>query len=135
MKLTGHCYCGNVCYEANGDPLLKLQCHCRECQYTTGGGPNYIIGMPEDGFRYTSGKPKTFSRTDIDNAVTREFCDRCGSQILTRAPAVPGVVLLKVGTLDNPADFGQPEMAIFTVDKLSFHHLPEDIPAFEHAPG
>ncbi len=135
MKLTGHCYCGDVKYEANGDPALKVQCHCRECQYTTGGGPNYTIGMPEDGFRYTSGKPQEFRRTNIDNAVTREFCGRCGSQIVTRAPAVPGVVLLKVGTLDNPADFGQPEMAIFTADKQGFHYLPEGIPAFEHAPG
>lgn len=135
MKLTGHCYCGDIRYEANGDPILKVQCHCRECQYTTGGGPNYTIGMPEDGFQYTSGKPQAFRRTDIDNAVTREFCGRCGSQILTRAPGVPGVVLLKVGTLDNPADFGRPEMAIFTVDKLDFHYLPEGIPAFEHAPG
>lgn len=135
MKLTGHCYCGDVQYEANGDPVLKVQCCCRECQYTSGGGPNYTIGMPEDGFKYTAGKPREFKRTDIDNGVTREFCPRCGSQILARAPAVPGVVLLKVGTLDNPADFGQPEMVIFTVDKQGFHYIPEGVPAFEHAPG
>jgi hypothetical protein len=26
-------------------------------------------------------------------------------------------------------------MAIFTIDKQSFHHIPEGIPAFERSPG
>ena len=135
MKLTGHCYCGDLRYESNGDPMLKLQCHCRECQYLSGGGPNFTFGMPEDGFSYTQGTPGQFTRTDIDNAVTREFCQRCGTQILSRVPVLPNVVLLKVGTLDDPDAFGAPEMAIFTVDKQAFHLVPEGIPTFERAPG
>lgn len=34
-----------------------------------------------------------------------------------------------VGTLDDPAIFGDPDVAIFTVDKQPFHHLPADIQA------
>lgn len=135
MQLTGQCYCGDIRYEANGDPILRVQCHCRECQYLSGGGPNYTLGMPAEGFSYTQGKPSQFTRTDIDNAVTREFCTRCGTQILTRVPALPQVVLIKVGTLDEPAAFGTPEMAIFTIDRQVFHLLPEDIPSFERMPG
>lgn len=135
MHLTGRCYCGDIEYEVDGDPVVKVQCHCRECQYLSGGGPNYTIGMPAGGFKYTRGKPQEFSRTDIDSAVTREFCPRCGTQILTRAPALPDTVLIKVGTLDNVEAFGGPEVAIFTVDIQSFHHLPEELPAFERAPG
>jgi hypothetical protein len=44
------------------------------------------------------------------------------------------VVLLKVGTLDDPSVFGGPAMAIYTIDKQSFHHVPEGIPAFERTP-
>lgn len=135
MQLTGRCYCGDIRYKVDGDAVFRVQCHCRECQYLSGGGPNFTLGMPEQGFAYTQGKPSQFTRTDIANAVTREFCPRCGTQILSRVPVLPQVVLLKVGTLDNPADFGAPEMAIFTVDKQAFHLVPEDIPSFERAPG
>ena len=135
MHLTGRCYCGDIHYEVDGDPILKVQCHCRECQYLSGGGPNYTIGMPDEKFKFTKGSPKQFTRSDIANAVTREFCPRCGTQLITRASGLPNVVLIKVGTLDNPAVFEQPEIAIFTVDKQGFHHIPEHVQSFEGLPG
>jgi hypothetical protein len=134
MKLEGGCYCGQLRYEAEGEPMMKAQCHCRECQYISGGSPNVIIAMPADGFRYVSGEPKQFARTDIPRPVTREFCPQCGTHILTRATGFPAVII-KVGTLDRPADFGAPEMAIFTKDAQPFHHIPDGIAAFENLPG
>ncbi len=38
--------------------MLKAQCHCRECQYISGGSPNMFVLMPLDGFSYTKGTPK-----------------------------------------------------------------------------
>src|SRR6201986_1923979 len=104
MKLEGGCYCGAVRYQAEGKPMLKAQCHCRECQYISGGSPNMFVLMPPDGFSYTKGAPKKFPRSDLEGAVTREFCAECGTHIITRPPHVPGVVL-KVGTLDDPTLF------------------------------
>jgi hypothetical protein len=93
------------------------------------------MGMPEAGFAYTKGGPKAFRRADLENPVTREFCPDCGTHLLSRAPSVPGAVLLKVGSLDDPSVFGAAQMAIFTADKQSFHHIPEGVPAFEGLPG
>lgn len=134
MKIEGGCYCGALRYQAEGEPILAAQCHCRECQYITGGGPNHFLAMPVDGFRYTKGEPKTFTRSDIEGAVTREFCGNCGTAIGTRAPGMPHAIILKVGTFDDP-DVYQPALAIYTVDKRSFHHLPGELPAFERLPG
>ena len=133
MRLEGGCYCGNLRYVAEGEPMMKAQCHCRECQYITGGSPNMFIAMPIDGFKYTKGTPKQFARSDLPRPVTREFCPECGTHVVTR-PQRP-VVVVKVGSLDNPALFGGPDMAIYTIDKQSFHHIPDGLPAYERLPG
>lgn len=135
MTSQGGCYCGTLRYEAQGKPLFKGQCHCRECQYISGGHPNVALGMPETGFRYIAGTPKVFRRSDLKKPVTREFCADCGTHILSRAPALAGAVLLKVGTLDDPRIFGMPQMAIFTIDKQPFHHIPAGLRSYERMPG
>ncbi len=135
MKFEGGCYCKAVRYQSEGEPMFKGQCHCRECQYLTGGSPNVIMAMPESGFKYTKGAPKAFKRKDLPNAVTREFCAECGTHLTTRSAGLPGAAIVKVGTLDDPSLFGMPQMAIFTIDKQVFHHVPAGIPAFERVPG
>jgi hypothetical protein len=89
--------------------------------------------MPPDGFSYTRGAPKRFARSDLEQAVMREFCAECGAHIATRRPGLEAVIL-KVGTLDDPSVFGGPRVAIFTIDKQAFHHIPEGMPAFERLP-
>lgn len=134
MKVTGGCYCGEVRYEAEGEPLMKARCHCRECQYFTGGEGNDFMAMPVAGFRFTKGTPKAFSRSDLPNANTREFCGNCGTPILTRSPALPVAVILKVGSLDDPSVFGGPQIVMQTEDAYPFHLMPEGVPAFPRFP-
>lgn len=133
MKLEGGCYCGKLRYSAEGEPKLRAQCHCRECQYFSGGAPNMFLLMPPDGFRYTRGEPRQFMRSDLENAVTREFCAECGTHIATRRPGLPAVIL-KAGTLDDPGLFGGPQMAIYTIDRQAFHQIQEGLPTFERLP-
>lgn len=133
MSLEGGCYCGEVRYQAEGDPILRAQCHCRACQHITGGAPNYFMLMPPAGFRWTKGEPKTFTRPDRDNAVTRAFCQTCGTHLTTRRPGLDAVVL-KIGTLDDPAQYGGPMIAIFTEEEQSFHLVPDGVPKFDKLP-
>ena len=134
MKLEGGCYCGALHYVAEGEPMMKAQCHCRECQYISGGGPNVIVAMPIDGFSYTKGTPKQFSRKDLERPVTRDFCPECGTHILTRAPGFPAMII-KVGSLDDPSQFDGPQMAIYTIDKRPYHVIPDGVLTFERLPG
>ena len=135
MAYTGGCYCGEIRYEAEGDALMKVQCHCRECTYITGGAGNLTMAVAEAGFTYTKGEPKSFKRDDIEAPVTRDFCGTCGTPLATRAAAgAPGAVLLKIGSLDNPADFGGPEVAIYIDEKHPFHLVDDDVPQFGTLP-
>jgi len=133
MAMTGRCYCGEVRYEADGKDVLFAQCHCRECQYISGGGPNFFALMSTDQFRYTQGTAKQFARSDLDNPRTRDFCPTCGTHLLTRLPGGERLVI-KVGTLDDPAQLGTPQMAIFTLDMQPFHVIAEGVPCFERRP-
>jgi len=135
MNLEGGCYCGSLRFKVEGEPVFRGQCHCRECQYISGGGANYVLAMPDAGFAYTEGGPKGFARTDLDTPVTREFCENCGTHILAKSPGMPGFVMLKAGVLDDPSAFGQAQAAIFLCDKQEFQQVPDGVPGFSKGPG
>lgn len=134
LDLTGGCYCGALRYKAAGKPVLRALCYCRACQHVSGGGPQYFMLMPNDGFSYTQGVPKTFTRSDLPSPVTREFCGDCGTHLITRRTDM-GEVVLKVGTLDDPRTFKGPKIAIYCEDRQPFHLIPEGLPAFETLPA
>jgi Glutathione-dependent formaldehyde-activating enzyme len=85
MKLEGGCYCGQMRYVVEGEPIMKAQCHCRECQYISGGSPNMFLLMPPDGFSYTKGTPKQFTRSDLEGRAS-SGCRNNNKRRLGRMP-------------------------------------------------
>lgn len=134
MAIEGGCYCGELRYSAPEHIVFKGQCLCRECQYISGGGPNIVVALPEQGFHYTKGSPAQYKRSDLENPVTRHFCANCGTHILTASPGAPGILIVKVGTLDRPELYDKPDHVIWTAEKQSFHHIPAGVPTFEGFP-
>ena len=51
--VTGGCACGAVRYEYSADPVFMGNCHCRDCQRTTGGAYVAGIGVPESTLKIT----------------------------------------------------------------------------------
>lgn len=128
--MKGRCYCGEVHYEISGAPLMKGECLCRECQYITGGGSNFFLVAASGDFAFTRGTPKAFQRSDLPNPRIRHFCATCGTHLTTR-PQNQAWIVVKVGTLDDPAgDYGGPDHAIFLKDAQPFHVLAEGLPRF-----
>jgi hypothetical protein len=132
MAVTGGCYCGAVRYSAEGDTTFHGQCHCRECQFFTGGYANAFIGFSADDFSYTQGVPKEFFRDDIEGPAHREFCPNCGTHLVTRT--ADGTLVVKVGTLDDPSVF-KPQFAIQLADAPPFHTVPEGVPSSDRWMG
>jgi len=134
MEFEGGCYCGAIRYEVRGDPIFSAECHCRECQYITGGGPNFFIMFRPEELRYTAGEPAQYSRSDLAAPRTRDFCPTCGTHLVTRQPGGKTLVV-KVGTMDEPALYPGPEAAIFLVDAQPFHCIAGGVPLHDRLPS
>ena len=70
----------------------------------------------------------------LSNAPCRgNFAADCLTYLFTRHPPL-AAAFLNIGTLDDPSLFGGPQMAIYTIDKQAFHHIPDALPTFERPP-
>ena len=45
-SLTGGCQCGAVRYECAAEPLFTGNCHCRDCQRSTGSAYVPALAVP-----------------------------------------------------------------------------------------
>ena len=111
MKIEGGCLCGKVRYTADADPAFVGICHCKDCQ-KMGTAFNLVVGIPTQALSL-QGALKTFSSLgDSGKAVDRRFCPECGAAILSEAGGLPGVAIIKAGTLDDTS-WVKPEMEIY----------------------
>lgn len=132
--MKGGCYCGAVRYEVAAKPVFKAQCHCRACQSFAGGAPNVFMAVPSAGFAYTRGRAQSYRKPGEDTVATREFCGACGTQLVSRRDGLD-LVMVKVGTLDDPAAYKGPKAAIYVAEKQSFHFIPDSLPSFAGFPS
>ena len=97
----GGCLCGAVRYVLKADPLMTAVCHCTHCQRQSGGVFSTNLAIPDAAYVQT-GETKVFTdKGDSGKAVWRHFCGNCGSPILSKVEVMPGLALVKAGTLDD----------------------------------
>ncbi len=103
-KLDGRCLCGAVTYSCEGEPVFTAVCHCRDCQRQTGSAFSIVVGVPAAAFELR-GELGTHVTVGDDHGreVERRFCQACGSPVVTESGGLPGVVVIKAGTLDDPS--------------------------------
>lgn len=134
MTTTGGCLCGAVRYEVKGDPAIQLVCHCSHCQKQAGSAFSTIMGVPEAALTVTKGEATSYvDRGESGKAVERQFCGTCGSPLFSKVEVSPGMVWIKVGTLDDTSAFS-PAAHIWTKSKQAWVDTGA-VPAFETNPG
>src|SRR6516164_854092 len=113
-RFTGGCACGAIRYECSAAPVLALNCHCRDCQRATGTGYAFILRVLATAFRVTKADPRFYMVTaDSGNTVSRGFCSECGSPLFSRLSAMPEIVGVRAGGLDDQS-WHHPAADIFT---------------------
>jgi hypothetical protein len=122
MELTGRCLCGKVHYKSTGTPVRRFLCHCRDCQGSSGSAFHLGLTVPRDGFTVTGEVQAYRSKGDSGRQVARYFCPTCGSGVFNEIELRPGLVAIKVGTLDDPGCVS-PNYEVFARSKLPWLSL------------
>lgn len=111
-KLKGGCMCGQIQYDSDTEPGMVAVCHCPDCQRQTGTSFSIVVGMPLEALELR-GELSIFSTTGDSGAkVHRHFCGQCGSPIYSLPDAMPGLIFLKAGTLDD-SSWLEPQIEFF----------------------
>lgn len=119
MLITGACLCGQVKYKTQGKQVTSFNCHCRDCQRTSGTGHISGIAVPSESVTIIGGIKMYESTGGSGNIVKRGFCPNCGSNLLGIPTVMKNLTVLTAGSLDKPELF-QPKMAAFTDSALSW---------------
>jgi hypothetical protein len=131
--ITGGCLCGAVRYTAEADPTTATICHCRDCQKFSGSAFAALVPVSKEKLTL-SGTLKTFSSLGgSGNPILRHFCPECGSSIAEQPGTRPDILVLNVGTLDDPA-MAQPSREIFHDDALPWVEVRGEIQRFAKRP-
>jgi hypothetical protein len=103
MEIKGGCLCGAVRYTAEADPTSATVCHCRDCQKFTDSAFATLVRVTKEAL-IIEGTLKTFTSIGgSGNASLRHFCPECGSSIAEEPGTRPGMIILNVGTFDDPS--------------------------------
>ena len=131
---TGSCHCGDISYTFSGEPLRQVNCHCKNCQKTSGGPYLANIFVSEDNL-LIKGSPKVYQHlADSGNQMTKKFCGNCGAQMFSLGSGRPGIVSIRGGTIDN-LEMIQPTINIFVSSKIPSTPLNESLSTFEKMPS
>jgi hypothetical protein len=131
--ITGGCLCGQLRFEAEGEPVYAGHCHCADCRKASGSGFIPFMGFPASAVRVT-GEARQHRCPSLRGEATRNFCPHCGGLVFGGELGKDDSHTIYAGTLDDPARF-HPQIAIFLRDKPDWVAVPPGLVPFETMPG
>lgn len=104
FPVEGGCQCGAVRYRITGNPLAVYNCHCRDCQRSSGGTHTMSMPIARERVELISGELMHYDKAaDSGRTVRMLGCTQCGTKIWNEPLASPQMLVLKPGTLDDPS--------------------------------
>jgi len=132
-NFSGGCACGAIRYTGEKEPIAMINCHCKDCQLSSGAPfASGIVVMTDE--LQISGTPKTYAVRGASNKlVTRVFCGDCGTPLFTSSEANPQFTSIRFPSLDDAASF-KPMLDIYTASAQRWVCLDPAIPHFPQSP-
>ena len=132
VVLEGGCLCGGVRYryvgEVGGALGAVTQCHCGQCRKAQ-GGPGTVAPVAAAGFSVIRGQG-LIRGFESSQGKERAFCGVCASPLYSRRAADPGVMRLRLGSLDDPPPSLRIGAHIFTEGAPAWDAAGDDAPRY-----
>ena len=132
-EFRGRCFCGDVSYRVSAEPIAFVICHCRDCQYASGGGPACIQVVAKEALEITDALNRITdytSKADSGRLVTRHFCSRCGTPMFETLEADPTIRLVKSGTMDDASQL-KVDATVYTASAQPWAHIDHTTQLFD----
>ena len=128
-RYTGSCLCGAVRFELTEEPGPIAVCYCQMCRKATGAPLATNAPMPAAAYRITAGATHV-SGYESSPGETRHFCGRCGSPLYSERVDRPGIVRVRVGTINEPLTT-RPAASYYTASKCNWWEIRDSLPSYE----
>jgi hypothetical protein len=133
-KLSGHCLCGAIQFDADTDIKMMANCHCSDCRAATGAAYGTLVFVEAEALNI-SGEIKTFKhKADSGSDMEKLFCPNCGSQLFGRNSNRPGAVSIRAGVLDQTSEI-KPAINVYLDSKLESTPIDPTLKGFPQMPG
>ena len=100
VHFTGGCQCGAIRYAVTDEPITAATCHCRDCQYSSGGAPAHALLFPAGSVTLLRGAARTPLPRRFGRAVMRSFCPDCGTPLFGGTEGA-NYDVVRAGSLDD----------------------------------
>jgi hypothetical protein len=131
---TGGCACGAIRYTTHHAPTFQNHCQCRDCQRRSGAGHGCWLTFAARAEMAITGEARDWEVAgDSGNVKIHAFCPVCGTPVFLRFAAMPDLIAVPAGSLDEPARFA-PQALTYRVRGLAWDAIAPALPAFERMP-
>lgn len=128
---TGSCLCQGIRFTINA-ALAPLQiCHCSACRKAQGSA--FAVNTPVNvaDFHLLCGAD-LLREFESSPGKVRSFCQRCGSPLFSKKAALPGVLRIRAGLIDEPHP-ARPAAHCFAGCRASWWEIDDELPRFAGA--
>ncbi|XHS76592.1 GFA family protein [Burkholderiaceae bacterium UC74_6] len=131
---TGRCACGAVQYSTAHEPVFQNHCQCRDCQRRSGTGRGSWLTFAHRAEMEITGELRYWkTAADSGQVKVHGFCPVCGTPVCLGFEAMPDLIAVPAGSLDEPERF-EPQVLTFRSRGWAWDAVPASMKTFERMP-
>jgi len=131
---SGGCACGAIRYETSSQPIVENHCQCIHCQKRSGTGHGSYLTFPVRGAVAITGDARIWRIAgDTGNDKLHAFCGTCGTPVYLTFAAMPELIAVHAGSLDDPSQF-EPKLVTYSIRGHEWDAIDPLLPKFERMP-